>query len=444
MALNSRSNLRSIFERGDRESCTKVLNRLSPDLVKEELRHIQPRRGLLLCSWLESAKLNALLAVLDRSERQRLLSTATSKELSNLCRALPIETLAKLTDELPARLSRDILDALPSKTKKQLEKQLPWPAYSVGLIMTKGWITLSPNMKVAEAIDKIRDVAATRETAHSCFVLGEDRHFIGSVPLEDLVLADPDEQITELLDPNPCDISPLTEQDEAARLMSKYDRDVLPVVLEGRMVGILTFDDVLDLIDQDNTELFLQMGGLYGDDEELTDDWIVQVKKRLPCLLLCLLTGVMTTSLLNRFEEALSAVVALTFFVPLLIDTGGNTGAQASTLVIRSMALNQLPDKTVFKVVLREICTGLLLGCAMAVLAVGRAWMLKAPVGLWFVIALAMIAVVTLANIIGTLLPFIIRKAGFDPAFLSGPLLSSIVDVTGLAVYLAIATKLLL
>ncbi|EEX47588.1 magnesium transporter [Jonquetella sp. BV3C21] len=444
MAAPHRNNFRGVFERGDRETCVRMLNRLPSSMLKEELRHLHPRRALLLCSYLEPARFVALLKDLDRNERQRILSSATVKELGNLVLALPQTTIMTLLDELPARLTRDVVGALPVKVRREVEKALPWPAESVGLLMTKGWVQLLPTDSVKDAIGRIRTGAENRETARSCFVVDEDGQFVGSVPLEDIVLSDPDRPVMELLDPNPCQVSPLTPQDEAARIMSRYDRDVLPVVDGGRLIGLLTFDDVLDLIDQENAELFLQMGGLSSGEEQESPSILRQARRRLPCLLLCLVTGIMTTSLMKSFEEALSTVVALSFFIPLLVDTGGNTGSQASALVIRSMALGQMPDSTVWKVLVRELVTGLMLGLAMAAMAVGRAWMMGTQPPIWMVVASGMIAVVTLANAMGTLLPFAIRRMGFDPALLSGPLLSTIVDVAGLAVYLGIAARFLL
>ena len=440
---NHRFNLHTLLERGDREAVTPVLSRVPLAILKDELSHMAPRRALQLCSFLEPQRLSALLESLDRSEQQRLLSSATAKELANLFTLLPTSTVLEVFDLLPARLTREVMSSLPAKVKADIERSLPWPADSVGLLMTSGWVALSPSDTVEKALERIRATAEDRERCHSCFVLGEDETFLGSVPLEDLVLSEPETLVDELLENNPVAISPYTEQDEAARLMSHYDRDVLPVVDNGKLIGLLTFDDVLDLIDQSNSELFYQMAGLStGDEEEPTI--ASQIRHRLPCLLLCLVTGVMTTSLLGRFEAALSTIVALSFFIPLLIDSGGNTGSQASTLIIRAMALDSLPDGTLPRVLLREVLSGLILGVALALLAMGRAWLLGTPPALWLVVALAMICVVTLANFMGTLLPFALRKVGLDPALLSGPLLSTIVDVTGLAVYLGIATKVLL
>lgn len=442
--MNHRFNLRSLLERGDRESIAPLINRLPLTILEDELGHMTPRRALQLCSFLEPPRLTALMERLDRNERQRLLSSATTTELTNLFLLLPLELVLTLLDQLPARLTRQIIAGLPEKIRQEIDRSLPWPADSVGLLMTKGWVALQEEDTVAQALARIRNDSDNRERCHTCFVLKPDQTFLGSISLEDLVLADPDKPIIELLENNPVALTPYTEQDEAARQMSRYDRDVLPVIHDGKLVGMITFDDVLDLIDQENTELFFQMAGLGTGNEEVQPGMFAQIRRRLPCLLLCLVTGVMTTSLLGRFEHALSSIVALSFFIPLLIDTGGNTGAQASTLIIRSMALDELPDTVILKVLGREIAAGLLLGGAMACLAIGRAWLLGTPPALWLVISLAMICVVTLSNVIGTILPFGLRKLGMDPALLSGPLLSTIVDVTGLAVYLGIATKVLL
>lgn len=444
MAQPQRVGLRTVLERGDREACIKALSRLSLLVLKEELRRVSPRRALMLCSLMDPGRLTELLDVLDYTERQRLLSSATTKELGNLLCELSEERAVALINELPARVSRQVMAVLPTKHRKALERSMIWPPDRVGFLMTAGWVTLSPHDRVCDALEKIREGAETRERVHRCFVVDDSNVFVGSVALEDIVLADPDESVMELLESNSYAINPDMLADEAARLISRCDRTTLPVVDQGRLVGFLTFDDVLDLIDQENTELFLHMAGVSAARDGEKPGVVRQVKRRFPCLLLCLMTGVLTTGLMSRFEDTLGTIVALAFFIPLLIDTGGNTGSQASALIIRAMALDRLPDKALFRVLLRELVTGLLLGGAMALLAAGRAWLLGTPPGLWLVVSLSMVAVVTASNLLGALLPFGLRRVGVDPALLSGPLLTTVVDVAGLAIYLTVAQLLLL
>lgn len=444
--IGFRSRLRTLIDLGQLDEARRIISRLSVPLLLEELRYMNPRRGLFACGLVDPRRLPEVLKNMDRHDRQRILGSAQASELKDLFLALPEDLLPDLLDELPARLSQHMMNLLPSTLQKKLRSQLTWKPGSVGAIMTKGWISLTPKDTVEDALEKIRRESSRSERVHYCFAQSEDGTFLGTISLEDLVLSDPEMSVESLIEPDCHAVDPETRQHDAGLQMGRYDVQVLPVVKDHRLIGLLTYDDVFDIMEQDNTDQILHFAGISGKEGFEEETIWRQICRRFPCLLLCLITGVMTTGLMQRFEGILGTVLVLTFFIPLLSDTAGNTGSQSSVLIIRAMGLGQLEDdkKSLRFVLVREMITGLLLGLAMAVMVAARAWMLDVGLGVALVVSLAMVLVVFTANLLGALLPFISQKFGFDPAVISGPLLTTITDVLGLTIYLSVAETFLL
>ncbi|NLO56421.1 MAG: magnesium transporter, partial [Thermovirga sp.] len=251
--------------------------------------------------------------------------------------------------------------------------------------------------------------------------------------------------VSDLMDDNPVFVTTLTDQEKVAQVMSRYDLHVIPVVdLENRLVGIVTFDDVLDIVEEEATEDFERMAGIQPFEEKYLEIGLFTLaRKRLTWLLVCIITQAFTSSILKHHESIISSVVALTFFIPFLIDTGGNTGTQSSTLMIRGMTLGEIKWGDIGGVLLREAFTGLILGVALALLGVFRAVTLGTGLDVALVVALSLVVVVIIGNLIGVLLPFAARALRFDPAIVSGPFITTVVDVVGLLVYFQIARSVL-
>lgn len=435
------SRLRTLLQQGRLDEARLMIRGMAPEVLKEELLRLPPRSGLALCSILKSARLAVLVEELSRREKQKLLSNASIPELRGLFLSLPERLLPDLLNALPSRQKHQLLEKLPKNLQKLLQPKKEWPENSVGYIMSGNGVILSPQDTVAEALNRIRHDAPGKDLVYHCFVIDGER-FIGTAALEDLVLAAPGIKVAHLTEEDCHAVPPEMERAEAVRIMSRYDVQVLPVVKDGRLLGALPFDDVLDVMEDENTELFHHAGGLYGDNAE-GSLW-GEALRRFPCLLLCLLTGILTTGIMENYEEMLSQVLALSFFVPLLIDTGGNVSAQISVLIIRSMGLGRLGGSMLGRVLLRELVTALLLGCAMALLAVGRSLFIGAGAQVTFVVAISMVCVVVASDLLGALMPFAVKRFGFDPALISGPLLATIVDVLGLTLYFAVASMVLL
>ena len=317
--------LKALLQQGKLDEARSLVKGLSTEVLKEEIIHLPPRCGLALCSVLRPLKLTELMQSLSRREIQKLLSSAAIPELRGLFLSLPESLLPEIFNALPSLQGRELLEKLPQNIKNLLEPKRPWPEDSVGEIMSGNGVILSPDDTVAEALEKIRRDAPGKDLVYHCFVIRDGR-FLGTAALEDLVLASPETKVEQLTDEDCHSVPPEMDRADAAHLMSRYDVQVLPVVKDGRLVGVLPFDDVLDVMEDENTELFHHSGGLYGDNSE-GSLW-GETLRRFPCLLLCMVTGVLTTGIIENYESLLSQVMALSFFVPLLIDTGGNVSGQ--------------------------------------------------------------------------------------------------------------------
>lgn len=434
------SRLKTLLQQGKLDEVRSLVKGLSTEILREEIIHLPSRCALALCSVLRPLKLTELMQSLSRREIQKLLSSATIPELRGLFLSLPESLLPEIFNALPSLQGRELLEKLPKNIRNLLEPKRPWPENSVGEIMSGNGVILSPDDTVAEALEKIRRDAPGKDLIYHCFVI-RDGKFLGTAALEDLVLASPETKVEQLTDEDCHPVPPEMDRADAAHLMSRYDVQVLPVVKDERLVGVLPFDDVLDVMEDENTELFHHTGGLYGDNNE-GSLW-GETLRRFPCLLLCMVTGVLTTGIIENYELLLSQVMALSFFVPLLIDTGGNVSGQISALIIRSLDLGDMKDTMFWRVIVRELVTGVILGAAMAVLAMGRSLLLGTGGGVTFVVGVSMVFVVMVSNIFGAVLPFLISKVHLDPAIMSGPLLATISDVLGLALYFSVASFIL-
>jgi magnesium transporter len=311
--------------------------------------------------------------------------------------------------------------------------------------MTPEYIDLKADMTAAEALQHIRKEARSKETIYTCFVMDKQRRLLGTVDLEDIILAQPETPVSALMNEDPVSVETGTDQEECAQIMARYDLHTLPVVdSEKRLVGIVTFDDVLDIVEEEATEDFERMAGIQPVEEGYLETGLLTLaRKRLPWLVICIAAQAISSSVLNKYSFLIQNVVPLTFFIPLLIGTGGNVGNQSSTLVIRGMTLGDIEWKNLGKVFLREIVTALFLGLPLGVLAIGRAYMLNTGPEVAMVVALALVAVVIVGNMAGVILPIIARLARIDPAVISGPFITTTVDVVGLVIYFEIARRLL-
>ena len=388
------------------------------------------------------------------SEHQEMLIRGFSdKELGEVVDELNVDDAADLADEMPANVvSRILAQASPEK-RREINEILRYPENSAGSIMTTEFVSLRVDMTVAEAIQRIRLTGVDKETIYTCYVT-ENRHLLGILSVKDLLLTlDDNKRVGEIMDTNVISVNTLTDQEEVAHRLSKYNFIALPVVdTENRMVGIVTFDDAMDVIEEETTEDIEIMGGMTPSEKPYLRSSPVELfKHRIPWLMLLMVSATFTGMIINGFESALAAQVVLTSFIPMLMDTGGNSGSQASVTIIRAISLGELEFSDLPKAVWKEIQTAVLCGAALAavcfikIMLIDRLLLGNTDVTplIAAVVCVTMALTVLVSKVIGCILPVFAKKMGFDPAVMSSPFITTIIDAVSLLLYFALATALL-
>ena len=388
------------------------------------------------------------------SEHQEMLIRGFSdKELGEVVDELNVDDAADLADEMPANVvSRILAQASPEK-RREINEILRYPENSAGSIMTTEFVSLRVDMTVAEAIQRIRLTGVDKETIYTCYVT-KNRHLLGILSVKDLLLTlDDNKRVGEIMDTNVISVNTLTDQEEVAHRLSKYNFIALPVVdTENRMVGIVTFDDAMDVIEEETTEDIEIMGGMTPSEKPYLRSSPVELfKHRIPWLMLLMVSATFTGMIINGFESALAAQVVLTSFIPMLMDTGGNSGSQASVTIIRAISLGELEFSDLPKAVWKEIQTAVLCGAALAAVCFIKIMLIDmlllgntdvTPL-IAAVVCVTMALTVLVSKVIGCILPVFAKKMGFDPAVMSSPFITTIIDAVSLLLYFALATALL-
>ena len=434
-----------LFERKQFKSLKELLSTMEPADIAEILAEKAATERAFLFRLLPKDLAIEVFEFMEGTEREELLANFTDSEVASIIEEMSDDDRTALFDELPAKTVKKLLAHLSPEERKLANALLNYPADSAGRIMTPEFIDLKEGMTVARALERIRATAAKKETIYTSFVVSPERRLKGTVHLEDLILAAPETPLTDVMDGQPVFVTTSTDQEEAAKTMSRYDLQTIPVVdREERLVGILTFDDILDVIQEEATEDFERMAGIQPVEENYLEAGVVTLaRKRLTWLLVCIVTQLFSSLILQSYTFALESAVALAFFIPMLIGTGGNTGTQAATLVIRGFTLGEIIKTDIQKVLSKEILSGLLLGGSLAVLASVRAWMMGTGAGIAITVAISVVGVVMLGNLVGAILPFIAKKFRIDPAVMSGPFITTVVDILGLLLYFEVARRVL-
>ena len=390
---------------------------------------------------------------MESEEQETLIKGISDSELREVMDELYVDDAADIVEEMPANVVQRILAQSDPQMRKEINEILQYPENSAGSVMTTEYVKLRPDMTVGDAILRIRRTGVDKETIYTCYVL-ENRILVGTVSVKSLLLAPNDLQtIDSVMDENVITVTTHTDQEEVAQMMSKYNLLAIPVVDgDNRMVGIVTFDDAMDVMEDEVTEDMEIMAGMTPSDKTyLRSTPLDLFKHRIPWLSLLMISATFTGLIISNFEEKLAALVALTAFIPMLMDTGGNSGSQSSVTIIRALSLNELEFVDLPKVLWKEIRTALMCGVVLAVLCFGKVMLIDhlllqtegvtAMVAL--VIALTMAVTVMCAKIVGCTLPMLAKKLGFDPAVMASPFITTIVDALSLLVYFGIATAIL-
>jgi len=445
-----------IFNLGD------VLNKLQVSLehdnLDEAIALIESLRSpdqAEVFSELGEHEQTALLPRLDPSNSADILEELDEQNAARLVANMPAATVARIVDKMEPDEAADLLgDMPPHRAQAVLEKLeepdevrplLIHPDDSAGGLMTSAFLALRPRTTVREALDALRQWKPDDESFYYLFVVDQFKKLTGVVGLRQLIVAALETPIRELMDPHVISVKSGTDQEECARILSHYDLLALPVVDdENVLLGVITIDDLVDVLEDEATEDIQRMGGTLPLEQPYLETGVLKIaKKRVGWLMLLFVTEMLTGTVLRHFQDELQVVVALSFFVPLLIGTGGNAGSQTTSTIIRALAVGDVNLKDAFFTLWHELRTGLLLGLAMAIIAYFRALTWGSTTPLAETVALAIFVIVIWANVLGAVLPLLAAKVGIDPPIVSGPVMSTLVDATGLFIYFTIARVLL-
>ena len=390
---------------------------------------------------------------MEPEDQELLIQGFSDNELKEVLDELYVDDAVDIIEEMPANVVRRILSQADPEMRQSINQILRYPENSAGAWMTTEYVSLRPNMTVEEAILRIRRQGVDKETIYTCYVT-KDRKLLGIVTVKDLLLAEDDEMlISDLMITDLISVNTLTDQEEVARIFSKYDFIALPVVdAENRMVGIVTVDDAIDVMEEEATEDIELMGGMLPSEDTYLRSSVWELfKNRIPWLLFLMLSATFTGLIINSFEGALAAQAALTAFIPMLMGTGGNSGSQSSVTIIRALSLDEVEFSDLPRVVWKEIRTAVLCGAALAVVCFIKIWLVdrllfgNTNISLMVdaVVCLAMFVTVLLAKTVGAVLPMVAKVLKLDPAVMASPFITTIVDAVSLLIYFVVAKALL-
>ncbi len=383
---------------------------------------------------------------MDSDVKEELIKSFSDTELKAVIDEMYMDDAVDLIEEMPANVVHRILVQADPDTRKQINEILKYKDDSAGSIMTTEFVGLTPEMTAEDAIDEIRNTGVDKETINTCYVLDEKYHLLGTVTIRTLILARPEETCGRLMNGNPITVNTQDDQETAVQTMSKYNFTSLPVVDgEGRMVGIITVDDALDIMQEEATEDIEKMAAITPSDKAYLRTGVFETwKKRIPWLLLLMISGTFTGIVITGFEDALKLFPVLMASVPMLMDTGGNSGSQASVSVIRALSLGELEFKDIFKVIWKEFRVSILCGLTLTAANYIRLMMLEKVTTMQaFTICVTMLCTVIIAKFVGCTLPMLAKKVGLDPAVMASPFITTIVDVLSLIIYFQFATFIL-
>ena len=443
----------SMLENRKYSALRDILVTMNPADVAGVISGMEQRQIPLLFRLLPKEQAAETFVEMDPDVQEMLIRGFSDSELKEVLDELYVDDAADLVEEMPANVVKRILKQADPEMRKSINQILRYPENSAGSIMTTEYVSLRPNMTVEEAILRIRRQGVDKETIYTCYVT-KDRYLLGLVTVKDLLLCPDDEtRIEDMMLTNLISVTTQTDQEEVARMLSKYSFLALPVVDgENRMVGIVTFDDAMDVIEEETTEDMEIMGGMLPSEKAYLKSSVFELfKNRIPWLLLLMISATVTGMIITSFEGALAAQVALTAFIPMLMGTGGNSGSQSSVTVIRALSLEELHFGDLPRVVWKEIRTAVLCGVALAVVCFAKIWLVdrllmgNEDITLMVdaVVCLALLVTVLVAKITGAVLPMAAKALNLDPAVMASPFITSIVDALSLVVYFMFAKLLL-
>lgn len=383
---------------------------------------------------------------MDNDQQEMLIAGFSDQELKEVLDELYVDDAVDIIEEMPASVVKRMLKQADPETRRQINEILKYPDDSAGSLMTIEYLSLKADMTVSEAFVRIRRIGEDKETINVLYVTDKDRHLIGVLSIRNLLLADPDDVIRDIMETNITAVTTLTDKEEVAQQLSRYDYLAMPVVdQEHRLVGIVTVDDAMDVLQEENTEDIEMLAGITPTDKPYIKTGILETyKKRIPWLLILMISATFTGAIITRYETALGAYVILTAFMPMLMSAGGNAGSQSSVSIIRGLALDEIDYSDTFRILLKEFTVGAICGITLAVANFAKLMLFdRLPVDVAIVICAALMLTIIAAKLIGCSLPILAKRLGFDPAVMANPFITTLVDAISLIVYFKIATIIL-
>jgi len=434
--------LRHLFSSLHSSDVAEIISDLPAEDEGIALRLLPPRRIAQVFSYM------------DRGDQEQLIEMLTRDQLKNIVNRMTADDRTRLLDEMPPRVTRRLLEMLTPGELERARELLGYPENSAGRFMTPDYVALHPSMTAGRALDYLRRVARGKETLNVLYIIDDKGKLLEDIRLESLVLANPSEKILDITDPALVAVRATDDREDVVRSFERYDRIALPVIdVDGQMLGIITVDDILDVASAEATEDIQKLGGTETLDAPYLDvgTWSM-IRKRGGWLAVLFVGEMLTATAMSFFEAEIAHAVVLALFVPLIISSGGNSGSQATSLIIRALALRELKLRDWYKVFGRELVSGLALGTMLGVIGLFRivVWQRLGITNYgphYLLVALtvfgSLIGVVMFGTLAGSMLPFILRRLGFDPATSSAPFVATLVDVTGLCIYFTVALLIL-
>ncbi len=441
-----RSQLQLLLERNNLEGVKSLLVPVQPVDIAEAIGELPEAMQLMTFRLLSKAEAIEVYEYLDSTVQQALIEDFKRQEVIDIVDKMSPDDRARLFDELPAKVVRQLLAELSPNERKATALLLGYEEDTAGRIMTPEYISLKEILTVSQTLERIRSLANASEVVYYLYVTDESRHLTGIVSLRDLVISAPEKTLSDIMTRDVVCVHTETDQEEVARMIQRYDLLALPVVdREQRLVGVVTVDDVIDILEKEATEDIYALGGLQSDGDNYfqTSLWTV-ARQRVVWLFVLLITNTVTGTIIKSQNNLLREVVSLAAFIPLLTGTGGNVGAQSSTVVIRGLNTEEInalgPGQVIFREALAGIMLGLILGSVATVWAY---WLLEGNIAVALAVGISLIAISLLASVAGSGLPFLFRSLGLDPALMSAPFITTAVDVLGVLIYFKIARLIL-
>ena len=422
-----------------------VIEEMQPADIAAVFEELDPEQTVMLFRLLPKETAAEAFAYMTPEVQEQVITALTDVEVQGVLDSQFMDDTVDMLEEMPANVVKRVLRLTDSETRGMLNRLLQYKDGSAGSIMTTEFVDLKQDMTIWQAIDRIRRIAVDKETINTCYVTDSARVLEGVVSLRDLIMAKDEERVGDIMEDNPIAVSTDDLDEDVAQLFSKYDMLVLPVVdREHRLVGIITIDDAVDVIQEANTEDFEKMAAMApSENTYLKTPAFTHARKRVVWLLILMVSSAITGNIINRYEDAFAAIPMLVSFIPMLMDTGGNCGSQSATLVIRGLALGEIRIKDFFRVVFKEFQVSLLVGLLLVPINILWIWFLYKNFLIAVTVGISLFVTICVAKMIGCMLPIVAKKCKLDPAIMASPLITTIVDACSIFVYFNVALAIL-